>query len=38
MLAHALYDVFALWYVQKEMHRLRVFAAKEVSNDETITE
>ena len=26
MLAHALYDVFALWYVQKEMHRLRVFA------------
>lgn len=25
ILAHALYDVFALWYVQKEMHRLRVF-------------
>ena len=26
MIAHALYDVFALWYVQKEMHRLGVFA------------
>ncbi len=29
MVAHALYDVFALWYVQKEMHRLRVFAGDE---------
>ena len=38
MLAHALYDVFALWYVQKEMHRLHVFVASEVSSDETITE
>ncbi|MBD59861.1 MAG: CPBP family intramembrane metalloprotease [Citromicrobium sp.] len=28
-LAHALYDVFALWYVQKEMHRLGVFDRKE---------
>jgi len=26
MIGHALYDVFALWYVQKEMHRLGVFA------------
>ena len=38
MVGHALYDVFALWYVQKEMHRLDVFSGKEVSNDETITE
>lgn len=28
MIGHALYDVFALWYVQKEMHRLGVFASK----------
>jgi len=26
MIGHALYDVFALWYLQKEMHRLNVFA------------
>lgn len=25
MIGHAFYDVFALWYVQKEMHRLGVF-------------
>lgn len=25
MIGHALYDVFALWYVQKEMHRLGLF-------------
>mgnify|MGYP000100173712 CR=1 FL=1 len=28
MIGHALYDVFALWYVQKEMHRLAVFEPK----------
>ena len=28
MIGHALYDVFALWYVQKEMHRLGVFDRK----------
>ena len=24
MIGHALYDVFAIWYLQKEMHRLGV--------------
>ncbi|MBB3032946.1 CPBP family intramembrane glutamic endopeptidase [Alteriqipengyuania lutimaris] len=33
MIAHALYDVFALWYVQKEMHRLGVFAPKEGADE-----
>ena len=35
MVAHALYDVFALWYVQKELHRLRVFAGDGASAEAT---
>ena len=35
MIGHALYDVFALWYVQKEMHRLRVFGQDEKSTSST---
>ena len=38
MIGHALYDVFALWYVQKEMHRLGVFAQPEADEEEPITE
>jgi membrane protease YdiL (CAAX protease family) len=25
MIGHAVYDVWALWFLQEEMHRLRVF-------------
>ncbi|MEL7689610.1 CPBP family intramembrane glutamic endopeptidase [Citromicrobium bathyomarinum] len=38
MVAHALYDVFALWYVQKEMHRLGVFAGEEGISAETTSD
>ena len=29
MIGHALYDVFALWYVQREMHRLGLIDARD---------
>lgn len=29
MIAHMLYDVYALWFLQKEMHRLRIFDGTE---------
>ena len=35
MIGHALYDVFALWYVQKEMHRLGVFGQDEKPTSST---
>lgn len=34
MIGHALYDVWAIWYIQNEMHRLNVFEGAESSVDE----
>lgn len=33
MIAHTLYDIWALWYVQEEMHRLGVFDTPEGTAD-----
>lgn len=34
MIGHAVYDVYALWYLQKEMHRLQVFEPLEDDTEE----
>ncbi len=33
MLAHALYDVYAFWYLKKELHRLDLFAPSQSAED-----
>lgn len=35
MIGHAVYDVFAFWYLQKELHRLDLFSKAHVQLDET---
>lgn len=36
MIGHAVYDIWALWYVQNEMHRLGVFEDDESGVDEEV--
>lgn len=38
MIAHWVYDIWALWFIQNEMHRLGVFAENAVPEDMTIGE
>ena len=35
MIGHAVYDVWALWFIQEEMHRLRVFDEPPTEPDNT---